>query len=252
MRYFIRLAFDGHAYHGWQRQLNQSSVQQAIEEVLQKYFKEEVRIHGCGRTDAGVHAEDYYAHWDTEAEVTTRDLQILNKALPRDISFSSIFQVPHFMNAQRHAKGRRYRFRVHCLKNGALHRSSTLIEMPIEFSRVQEALPAIIGLHDFRAFCKTPERHNSTVMDIYEAECFIVAPHQFEFQIYASHFLRGFMRIMIHTLCEVGAGSLSLKAFKERIESGQSPQCLTQAAPQGLALSQIDYDWQEFGLDPKS
>jgi tRNA U38,U39,U40 pseudouridine synthase TruA len=67
---------------------------------------------------------------------------------------------------------------------------------------------------------------NCTVMDVYEADCFATGPHQFEFQIYASHFLRGFMRVMIHTLCEVGAGNLSLEAFKERIESGQSPQLI--------------------------
>ena len=118
MRYFLELSYNGKAYHGWQNQPNAISVQEVIEKALSTILKETINIVGAGRTDAGVHASQMYAHFNFEGDFKEKDLTYkLNSFLPKDIAIHDIFKVTDEAHARFDALSRTYHYRVSTLKN---------------------------------------------------------------------------------------------------------------------------------------
>ena len=114
MRYFLQLSYNGKNYSGWQRQDNAVSVQETVEDNLSKIMNDPTEIVGCGRTDAGVHAKQYYTHFDSVKDLPENFLYRMNNMLPDDISINDIFTVKSETHARFDAVNRTYKYFIHC------------------------------------------------------------------------------------------------------------------------------------------
>jgi len=140
MRYLFHAAYKGTQYKGWQWQIDQPSVQECIEKTIQKITGLSVKIHGCGRTDAGVHASQYFFHLNSELEIQDLDhfTFVLNKNLPGDISILGIIKVDDQFNAQRMAISRTYHYFCHLTPDPMLGELSTFINQEVNCERINE------------------------------------------------------------------------------------------------------------------
>jgi tRNA pseudouridine38-40 synthase len=241
-RYFFHIAYKGSNYRGWQKQINATSVQECIEDVLSKFLKERVHCMGCGRTDAGVHASQYYFHIDVSHEIDDKLLFAINRMLPSDISVFDFQQVKTQNHAQHSAIQRTYNYFIHINKNPYLSDISSLYSLDLDSEKMQLAAKLLIGEKDFRAFCKTPNRHNHTICRVSKAQIYKSSGAKFfRFEISADRFLKGMIRIIVHQLLEVGQGKLTLEQFEDQLNNQITPSPLNLAYPQGLYLSEIKY-----------
>ncbi len=245
MRYFFHIGYKGTAYKGWQRQNNVTSVQEVLEDNLSKLLKEKVVCIGCGRTDAGVHASQYYFHINTDKIWNDHNLFAINKILPPNISVYDVFEVGPKNHAQSSAKERTYNYFIHTKKNPFLNDISSYYDINPDVGLMSKAASLLLKYSDFRAFCKSPDLHNHTLCDIFSIQFFSNKDQtKFHLQITANRFLRGMIRILVHELIEVGTGKKSISEFEDMIRNKTAPKFLRTAYPQGLYLSQIDYPFR--------
>lgn len=268
MRYFFHIGYKGTNFQGWQRQINATSIQEHIEEILSKFLKEEVHCIGCGRTDSGVHASQYFFHINTQSVIDNKLFFPINRMLSRDIAVYDILEVKKNNHAQYDATSRTYNYFIHTQKNPFLNEISALYSIKLDGNKMQEAANLLIGKKDFRAYCKTPDRHNHTICEVSKAQ-FYANPDKdmFRFEITANRFLKGMIRILMQQFIEIGNGSLSLNTFRYQLKEKLSPKTMKLAYPQGLYLSKVIYpflqlqsssdfcpllrleDWQAFHQD---
>lgn len=242
MRYFFHIAYKGTNYRGWQRQPNAISVQETIENEVNRLLKTNTFIVGCGRTDAGVHASQFLFHLDVKND-WQGDLKFkLNKALPDDIAVYDIIRVDDKAHAQFHATERTYDYHIHTRKTPFLSEISSLYEEKIDPEKMKIAAAILTQYQDFRAFCKTPDKHNNTICHIKSTELFVdESGEKIHFQITSNRFLRGMIRIIVDRLVEVGKGNWSIDKFEYHLNSKERPQFTNFAPPQGLFLSKVVY-----------
>jgi len=248
MRYFIHLGYDGTGYRGWQRQKNnQHTVQQKIEETFSKIFKNRVTVHGCGRTDTGVHASQYVLQINLDT-VPQFDLKFrLNKNLPDDIAVFEIIEVNQDHHCQYDAVARTYDYFIHWKRDPVLHRHSSFYEdLDLDIDLMRKAAVLILRTKDFKPLCKQPDLYDNTLCQITRSNLFINKEQgRLRFQITSNRFLRGMVRYCVSFLLEVGRGNLSLDEFKavlnqEKVLTEKRP-----AYPNGLFLSGITYPFLE-------
>ncbi len=243
-RFFLHLSYDGTRYRGWQRQTGVLSVQEIIESAISKIFKEEITVYGCGRTDALVHASQYFAQFETQQTWDFDLLFRLNKVLPDDISIHDIIPVGETDHARFHATERRYQYFLHTKKMAHLAtRSALYMQEPLDFDRMKAAVELLPNYSDFIGFCKTPDAHPSTLCAIKKVSFSSNSDQtQFCFEITANRFLRGMIRNIMARVILVGNGELSLEDFEKVLKNEHSDDQLPIAAPpQGLYLSKIVY-----------
>lgn len=254
MRYLFHIAFRGTNYNGWQRQTSISSIQECIENTLSKVLKEDVFIHGCGRTDTGVHASQYFFHLDTNVELEQNYLYIINKNLPPDISLFEVKQINKNFNAQFKAIDRTYRYFIHRYKDPFLNDISTLHEEKLDLPKIAKAVSLINGSHDFRSFTLTPDRQKNTVCNVLASSLYTYAnEQQLCFEITADRFKRGMVRLLVGQLLEIGGGNVDIHEFEMAIKNARPLNSLKSAYPQGLYLSKIRYeniDFKRMGHEP--
>ena len=245
MRYFLHIAFDGSKYRGWQRQPEVKSVQDAIEKCLSKIFKTKIGISGCGRTDAGVHASQFFFHFDTDTRVEFDLKFILNKNLPKDIATHDIIVVEKKQHTRFDATSRTYDYFIHFDKDPVLDSFSTLYQNEKwDFDLMQQAVTLLCKGKDFRQLCKQPDLHNHTICEIYEVTLKINASKsRMHLSITANRFLRGMIRIIVANLVDVGRETITLQQFQNRLDCTAPETENTSAAPNGLFLSRIKYDY---------
>ncbi len=241
-RYFAHLAYRGTNYRGWQRQSGKvRTVQGTIEGAVAQVQQSPVKVVGCGRTDAGVHARDYYLHFDTDTELRENWLFIVNKLLPDDIVFYRVWEVDASAHTRYDAKERIYDYHLHTRPDPFLHLTSTFLESgDLDTWAMEMALRSLTGHHDFRAFCLTPDRHNTTTCDLREASFHQEGEGRYRFRFVADRYLRGMIRILIFQLLRVGRGEIPPDELEIALESGERIS-VGQAAPEGLFLSGVGY-----------
>ena len=248
-RYFVRLAYRGTAYRGWQRQSGEvRSVQQTIEGVVAqvqygsgKHAADPVKVVGCGRTDAGVHASEYFLHFDAPAPLREDWLFIVNKLLPEDIVFYEVRPVDASAHARYDATERTYDYFLHTAPDPFRSPFSTLLEAPeLDTWAMEMALRSLTGQHDFRAFCLTPDRHNTTTCDLREATFHREGTDGYRFRFVADRFLRGMIRILVYQLLRVGRAEIPPDELEIALETGERIS-IGQAPPEGLFLSGVAY-----------
>ena len=243
-RYFIKLAYNGKAYHGWQRQENAISIQQVLEESVSTIFGEAIDITGAGRTDTGVHATEFYAHFDSEREypkeVLAEKAFKLNSFLPADIYIFNIIQVHHEHHARFSAISRSYEYHITRRKDPFRRDLAWFVHGELDVDLMNKAAAVLKEYRDFTSFSKLHTQvktNNCNVMEAYWEE----DDHQLIFHIKADRFLRNMVRAIVGTLLEVGRGKLSLEDFKRVIEAKNRSEAGLSVPAHGLYLVRINY-----------
>lgn len=241
MRYFIELSYNGKAYHGWQNQPNAISVQQVLEHALSTLLRQPISIMGAGRTDAGVHASQMFAHFDMDE---TFDIDTLiykiNWFLPHDIAIHRIFKVQDKAHSRFHALSRTYHYRISNTKNVFTHDFAYKIHLPLDIEKMNEGCKIIMQYRDFECFAKSNTDVKTFFCDIKEAY-WMVNDTELTFVITADRFLRNMVRAIVGTLVNVGLGKLEVEQLHDIIKSKNRSKAGYSVPPQGLYLTQIKY-----------
>jgi tRNA pseudouridine38-40 synthase len=242
-KYFFHIAYKGTNYRGWQRQLNLTSVQEVIETTLSSILKTPITIVGCGRTDAQVHASQFFFHLEAEKEWDFDLLYRVNKLLPPDIAVYEIIPVSENQHARFDAIQRTYDYFIHTSKNPFLTESSSLYEeKELDIEAMKAATAIFVRQKDFRAFCKRPDKYKHTICNITSAQLFSSENgEKFRFQISADRFLSSMVRMLMSTLLQIGKSRLSLGELENCFATHSHPEFITPAYPQGLYLSKVTY-----------
>lgn len=243
-RFFIEFAYDGTAYHGWQRQENALSVQEVLEAVLSKILNANVLTTGQGRTDTGVHARQCFAHFDWEQDLPADLARRLNRILPDDIGVKSLFEVPDEAHARYTASARTYSYRMHFEKDPFLNRYSTFLHQVPDAGKIKEALPYLLREADFGCFARTGGGNTTNRCHVSEVSWEQTGDSRAEFKVTADRFLRNMVRAMVGSLLEIGHGKREPAWIEELIRSGTRSEAGQSAAAEGLTLEQVHYpDW---------
>ncbi len=243
MRYFLHMAYNGSKYFGWQIQPDQPSVQERMEQVLSSLFKERIGVTGAGRTDTGVHASDFYAHFDTDIPLLQDKamwLYRINSFLPNDIAVYDILAVRPEAHARFDALERTYRYFLSCEKNPFVLDTAYRIYFHADLEAMNHCAEILKEYRDFTSFSKT---HTQTKTNI----CNITHAHWHKedsllvFEITANRFLRNMVRSIVGTLIEVGRGKLDENGFRQLIEAKDRCRAGTSVPAHALYLTRITY-----------
>lgn len=249
-KYVLHIGYDGSCFRGWQRQINVPNVQQAFEETLSKVINKETTVFGCGRTDALVHASQYFLQFETESELDDKFVFIINKVLPEAIKVYDIKKVEKVLSVQNHALSRTYRYYFHVKNNAFLAKYSSYYPFQdLSIKRMRAAASLFEGKHDFYSFCKTPDKHAHTIVNIFSAELsYNMDKWLYCLEIKGDRFLKGMIRAVAHNIISVGSGKIQLDETKRRLEFAATYANIQLAYPQGLYLARVIY--KEFDFEP--
>lgn len=250
MRYFIRFAYDGTNFHGSQSQPNGVTVQETMEQALALIFRESVPLTFAGRTDAGVHAREMYAHFDLPLGVDTSIIHNLafrlNGILPDTIAIYDILPVIDEAHARFSATRRTYEYHVIDYKDPFLLPYATRLRTPLNYAAMNEAALYLIGRQDFASFCRTHTDVKTTICNLTQAQWREVGDGHAIFTIAADRFLRNMVRAVVGTLFLVGQGKMNKEQFAQVINQHQRSAAGDSAPAQGLYLTRIDYPKELF------
>ncbi|MGI6151716.1 MAG: tRNA pseudouridine(38-40) synthase TruA [Christensenellales bacterium] len=238
----LTIEYDGTNYAGWQRQDNGVTIQELIENNIQKVTGERVTLHGSGRTDSGVHALAQVAHFDTNARMPAEKFSYaLNTGLPQDIRVTDSREVSLDFHSRFSAKKKHYRYIINNAAHAsALYRNIELhVHRPLDVSAMAEAAKALVGTHDFSAF-KAVECKLNAVRTIYRSEI-STDGDRITYDIVGNGFLYNMVRIIVGTLIEIGKGKLEAKDMRRILESRDRMQAGPTAPAKGLTLVCVDY-----------
>ncbi len=245
-RYFIQLAYNGANYNGWQEQDNTPhTVQQVLREKLSLILGEAIEVTGCGRTDTGVHAKDYYAHFDTTKPAVhlpdSNVLYKLNKVLPHDIAIKRIRQAKPEANARFDALWRSYGYYIHRHKDPFLTDRSLYVFGELDIDRMNQAAAHLLTVSDFTSFSKVNTQTFTNNCTVTEARWEKLNENEYVFCITANRFLRNMVRAIVGTLLETGKGKQSMEQFKKICESKNRSEAGMSAPGHALYLTHIHY-----------
>lgn len=242
-RYFLEIAYNGRDYFGWQKQPNEITVQETIENALQKLNSDEVvQTMGCGRTDTGVHAKEFVLHFDMkQIEDESKFIFKLNRMLPDSIAIHSIQKVPDNAHARFDAKQRTYRYFIHQTKNPFQSEQSWYFKQSLDFDAMNLAASKMVGTHDFTSLSKLHTDVKTNICTVSSAKWFQSSDDSAFFEIKADRFLRNMVRATVGTLIKVGEGKLSPEGFSTILEKKDRHEASTSVPAHGLFLWKILY-----------
>ena len=247
MRYFVELRYDGAAYCGWQRQPQMPTVQHTIEKSLTKLLRTPTDIFGAGRTDTGVNASYYVAHFDTDVQVNiTQLLYKLNMMLPKDIGIFSITQVADTAHARFAAMEREYTYFISHHKNPFRRHSAWLYYVPLDVDAMNQAASKLLNYSDFTSFAKLNSNNKTNICRIIDARWSVEEDGVLRFTIRADRFLRNMVRSIVGTLVDVGRGRYTVDEFCKIVEAKDLRLSSAGAPAQGLFLSDVVYSEETF------
>ncbi len=243
MRYFIQLAYNGTRFSGWQRQPNALSVQEILENKLSLLLREPTEIIGCGRTDTGVHALCYFAHFEFEKIFEPADLLFrLNKIVGDDIVIQKIFPVSKDLHARFSATQRSYKYHISFKKNPFAQ--ETVWHIPffekLDQEKMQAAAQLLLAYKTFAPFCKTNSDAQTVLCDVTEST-WIFSDDGACFYITSNRFLRGMVRLIVGMCINVGLNQLTIEDVKVALGSQTLLKKSYSVPPTGLFLSGVKY-----------
>ena len=243
-RIALIVEYDGTNYCGWQIQKNGISVQQRLEEALEKALKVKTPVVGAGRTDARVHALGQVAHFDADTDIPPdKFFYVLNTLLPDDIRIKRSFAAPEGFHARFSAKGKHYQYRIrNTREKGAVDRLYTMfVPVPLDIGKIREAAAYIEGEHDFAAFCAAgSDLKGTTVRTVYSVDA-VKEGSYITIDVKGNGFLYNMVRIIAGTLIAVGKGKLAPEAVRAAIEAKDRTLAGATAQAQGLFLMEVYY-----------
>ena len=241
-RYFIKLAFDGTRYHGWQLQDNAVTVQKTLSKALTILLKKDCSLTGCGRTDTGVHAFEFYAHFDMNIELqdTAKLTYQLNALLPDDIYVNFIIKVDENTHARFSAAKRTYKYFICRHRNPFNINFEYKVSGELDIDQMNAACKLLMNYTDFSCFSKSHTQVNNNNCKITEA-FWTISGDQLIFTITANRFLRNMVRAIVGTMLEIGYGKLSLPGFMNVVENGNRSDAGASVPAKGLFLFKVEY-----------
>lgn len=251
MRIVLKLSYRGDHYFGWQIQAEQISVQQLIQDKIKILTGAEIVLTGCGRTDTGVHARNYFAHFDLEDELVSKlKIRSLNAILPEDIAVQNIFQVPDDFHTRFDAISRSYIYRLQLLKDPFLPAECYFFKECTELNmqKLQEAAEIISTLSEFSSFAKTGSHlitFPCTIMESYWLNPF---PAYYEYHIKANRFVRGMVRLIVGMSINLALDKISKEEILNDIKLKKQISKSYSMAARGLCLEQIEYPAEKLNL----
>ena len=244
-RIMLQVEYDGTDFAGWQLQPDERSVQGTLEQALESLFSQRVRVHGAGRTDAGVHALGQVAHFDMETHLDADTLRrALNSELPADVSIRDAREADTDFHSRFSASSRAYVFTVAHERVSLERRQQWIVYPEVDHVRIREAVRHLAGTHDFTAFSKyTPDQPHH-FCHVFETD-WAAGERISRFRIRANRFLQGMVRCMVGGLIQVGRGRLTSAQFGDILASRDRSRAPMLAPPHGLILTDVRYDETE-------
>ncbi len=242
-RYFIFISYKGTSYHGWQLQPNSVTVQKILDEALCVILNEKISTIGAGRTDAGVHALLFCAHFDSISPdlLTTGNIIFrLNQFLPADISVNSLKKVVPDSNARYSAISRTYKYYISRIKDPFFDSSSWYVHGMMDITSMNEACQILFKYSDFTSFSRLHSGAKSNICKIYGA-AWEETENRLVFTIKADRFLRNMVRAIVGTMVDIGFKKLDLQEFENIIQANDRCKAGKSAPAKGLFLADIEY-----------
>lgn len=243
-RIFLHIAFHGGNYHGWQRQPNGISVQEVMEESLGLLLRSPISVTGCGRTDTGVHARNFYLHLDVEKPlslVETEQLAYrLNRMLPADIAVYRAFPVRPELHARFSAISRTYIYYISRTKNPFFQDTAWEFTGELDIVAMNDAAELLVTTTDFSCFSKAHTQVKTNVCKVSEA-FWEEKDGLLVFRISADRFLRNMVRAIVGTLMEVGKGRMRKEGLRQLLAEGNRSAAGESVAAKGLFLEDVRY-----------
>jgi len=241
------IEFDGTDFVGWQIQDNGRSVQEEIQRALTTLYKEEIKVTGSSRTDAGVHARGLVCSAKVPFNIPCEKLPLAcNALLPEDVAVIAAYDVRDDFNARFDSQGKRYIYRIMhgSVRHPLVSRYSHFVTGRLDVEAMKKAAPLFEGEHDFAAFCAAGGSQNTTVRRLNHVEVRSGANGLIEIEVTGEAFLYNMVRIIAGTLLYVGQGKIAPDKIPEVIASCDRERAGKTLPPEGLTLEEVFYDWE--------
>ncbi len=250
MRYFIEISYLGTNYHGWQSQPNAITIQEITENCFSKILNNPVKLVAAGRTDAGVHAKQMYAHFDSDIKIN--DIKSfehkVNSFLPKDIVVRKLILVHNNAHARFDALYREYEYHISLKKNPFETDKAYFFKKSLDIKKMNKCCNIMLQYTNFKSFSKSKTDVKTYDCKIYEAK-WMLNENSLIFKIKADRFLRNMVRSIVGTLIEIGLGKITEKEFKLIIEKKDRQLAGFSVPAHALFLKNIDYDWDKILLN---
>ena len=246
----LLLEYDGTRYHGWQRQADAATIQQTLEEALERLTGQKVALIGSGRTDAGVHALGQVANFRLNSTIPLKAFHDgLNSMLPPDIAVLSATEVLPEFHARKSARAKTYEYRILRRPNRSplFRHYAWWISQGLDLLALTAAAAFLPGEHDFSAFRASGSDNKNPVREVLAAAWRDEPGGWLRFTITATGFLRGMVRSLVGTMVEVGRGKSQPAKLAELLASGARQEAGPTAPPQGLYLVEVFYEFEAVG-----
>ena len=240
LRFFIQLSYNGKAYHGWQNQPDAISVQEVLENALSTILQQKIAVVGAGRTDAGVHASQMFAHFDIGAQLPDNLIFKLNSFLPKDIAIYNIAPVTDKAHARFDALSRTYNYRISTRKNVFNLDYTYTLQNQLDLVAINKACEILLQYKDFQCFSKSHTDVKTYNCKIMQAEWNAIGD-ELVFIIKADRFLRNMVRAIVGTLINIGLGKMEVEHLHEVIQSKDRSKAGFSVPAHGLYLEGITY-----------
>jgi len=241
LRYFIELSYNGKNYHGWQIQPDANSVQAELIAAIHKILQEKITLVGAGRTDTGVHAKQMFAHFDSTKQLDKNYIYKINSLLPNDIVVSDLVLVHHEKHARFDATTRSYEYKIWLGRNPFLLDLCWQIHhQKINIPLMNQAAKILLDYENFESFSKVQTQVKTFNCTITKA-VWIQNENELTFSISANRFLRNMVRAIVGTLIDVGTEKITIKNFREIIESKNRGNAGLSVPAKGLFLTEVKY-----------
>jgi tRNA pseudouridine38-40 synthase len=256
MRYKITLSYDGSDFRGWQIQNNAKTIQECLQAALSTLLKEEIAVTGAGRTDSGVNAINYVAHFDTSSGDLDAELvgYKINAILPHGIKVHGIVPADPEFHARFDAKAREYKYFIHRSKDPFALGYSYLYTFPLDVEKMNRAAAKLLGVHDFSCFEKVGGSNKTSICDVSLARWEEYSPDHVRmmgypasegdylvFTIRADRFLRNMVRAVVGTLLEIGRGRRDESWMDELVQGGSRSDAGESVPGHALFLCKVEY-----------
>ena len=246
MKYFLKLAYNGKNYHGWQLQNNAITVQKVLNDTLSIYFGQTIELTGCGRTDTGVHAKDFYAHFELNLELNDADranaVNKLNRFLKSDVVIFDILSVHPEAHARFDAISRTYVYNISRFKNPFFTEFSYYYPYKLDIDIMNKGADLLFNYIDFSCFSKSNTQVYTNNCQIMEAKWELTVD-ELNFTIKADRFLRNMVRAIVGTLLDLGNQRITLDDFKNIIENKNRSDAGFSVPAHALFLTKVEYPY---------
>ncbi len=241
MRYFLRFAYKGTNYHGWQIQPNTVTVQEIVNKAVSTLLRTPINLVGAGRTDAGVHAKEMFAHFNIDGDLNLQNLKYkLNSFLPKDIAVYHIFAVAEDDHTRFTALSRTYQYKVVSYKNPFVTEGAYYFLRALDANKMNQAAKLLFGTHNFECFAKSGTQTKTNICTVIQAHWQNVGG-ELIFTITADRFLRNMVRAIVGTLLKIGVGEWNENDLKRILENKNRNDAGKSVPAHGLYLARVKY-----------